>query len=51
MGRLWAKREKQIQAVIDNTVGLYGDLEGIAGQSMPQIEGLELDLLANEEEE
>ncbi len=50
MGRLWAKREKQIQAVIDNTVGLYGDLEGIAGQSMPQIEGLELDLLANEEE-
>ncbi len=50
MGRLWAKREKQIQAVIDNTVGLYGDLEGIAGQSMPQIEGLELELLANEEE-
>ena len=51
MQRIWAKREKQIQAVIENTVGLYGDLEGIAGQSMPQIEGLELDLLANEEEE
>ncbi len=51
MQRIWAKREKQIQAVIENTIGLYGDLEGIAGQSMPQIEGLELDLLANEEEE
>lgn len=50
MGRQWAKREKQIQAVIDNTVSLYSDLEGIAGQCMPQIEELELDLLANEEE-
>lgn len=46
----WAKREKQIQAVIDNTVGLYGDLEGIAGRAMPQIPGLELDLLAEEDE-
>ncbi len=49
--KTWSKREKQIQNVIDNTVGLYGDLEGIAGRAMPQIEGLELDLLANEEDE
>ena len=49
MNRMWAKRDKQINAVIENTVGLHGDLEGIAGQSMPQIEGLEIDLLANEE--
>lgn len=51
MQRIWARREKQIQGVIDNTVGLYGDLEGIAGRAMPQIDGLELDLLANEEEQ
>jgi len=51
MNRMWAKRDKQINAVIENTVGLHGDLEGIAGQSMPQIEGLEIDLLANEEKE
>ncbi len=50
MQRLWAKREKQIQGVIDNTVGLYGDLEGIAGRAMPQIDGLSIDLLALEEE-
>lgn len=49
MNRMWAKRDKQINAVIENTVGLHGDLEGIAGQSMPQIEGLEMDLLANDE--
>lgn len=49
MNRMWAKRDKQINTVIENTVGLHGDLEGIAGQSMPQIEGLEIDLLANEE--
>lgn len=50
MQRIWAKRDKQINAVIENTVGLHGDLEGIAGRAMPQIDGLELDLLANEEE-
>jgi len=49
MQRIWAKRDKQINAVIENTVGLHGDLEGIAGQSMPQIDGLELDLLANDD--
>lgn len=37
----WAKRDKQIEAVIANTVGMYGDLQGIAGKSMPEIEGLE----------
>lgn len=50
MSRMWARREKQIQAVIDNTVGLYGDLEGIAGRAMPQIAGLEIDLLADEDD-
>jgi hypothetical protein len=41
----WAKREKQIDGVIAATVGMYGDLEGIAGKAMPVIEGLDLPLL------
>ncbi len=31
MTRLWAKREEQLRAVMDATVGMYGDLQGIAG--------------------
>lgn len=45
MTRLWARREMQIQGVIESTVGLYGDLQGIAGTAMATIEGLELPLL------
>ena len=45
MSRLWAKREMQIQGVIESTVGMYGDLQGIAGSSLQEIEGLELPLL------
>jgi len=36
----WAKREKQIQKVISNTVGMYGDLSGLA--TMQPIKMLEL---------
>ena len=28
----WAKREEQIDRVMQSTVGMYGDLQGIAGQ-------------------
>ncbi|MER0216172.1 MAG: DUF2130 domain-containing protein [Nitrosomonas sp.] len=45
MTRLWAKREMQIQGVIESTVGMYGDLQGIAGRALPAIEGLELPML------
>ena len=48
MGRLWAKRETQIQAVIDSTVGMVGDLQAIAGKAMPEIPSLELPLLEND---
>lgn len=41
----WAKREAQINGVIEATHGMYGDLEGIAGQAMPEIDGFEPDLL------
>jgi hypothetical protein len=50
MTRLWAKRESQIQCVIESTVGMYGDLQGIAGKAFEEIEGLALPLLAAEAE-
>ena len=45
MMRLWAKREEQIRGVVESTAGLYGDLQGIAGRSLLEIEGLEMPLL------
>ncbi len=42
----WAKREEQIERVMQSTVGMYGDLQGIAGQTIQEIEGLELSALA-----
>lgn len=39
--RLWAKREAQIQGVIESTVGMYGDLQGIAGRAMQEIQALD----------
>lgn len=41
----WAKREEQIQRVMNSTVGMYGDLQGIAGKSLQEIEGLEFSAL------
>jgi len=37
----WAKREEQIDRVMQATVGMYGDLQGIAGKTLQEIEGLE----------
>jgi hypothetical protein len=38
----WAKREEQIERVMGGTIGMYGDLQGIAGKSLQEIEGLEM---------
>lgn len=45
MNRIWSKREGQIQSVIENTVGMYGDLQGIAGKALPEIPSLDMPLL------
>jgi hypothetical protein len=45
MNRVWAKREGQIQGVIDSTTGMWGDLQGIAGKALPEIASLETPLL------
>lgn len=38
----WSRDEKSIRLVIDNTIGMHGDLKGIIGSSLPQIKELEL---------
>lgn len=48
MTKIWAKREAQIRGVIESTAGLYGDLQGIAGKSFQDIEGLDFHLLEDQ---
>ncbi|MCQ8130792.1 DUF2130 domain-containing protein [Methylomonas rivi] len=45
----WAKRQAQIERVMNATVGMYGDLQGIAGKSLQEIEGLEIGMLGMDE--
>ncbi|WP_415407974.1 DUF2130 domain-containing protein [Sulfurovum sp. CS9] len=42
LGRIWKQREKQIQKVLDNTVGMYGAIRGIAGNAIGNVSALEL---------
>ncbi len=39
----WAHQEKAIRSVVDNTIGMYGDLQGITQKALPAIQALELD--------
>ena len=43
MERHWKQREKEIERVVKNTVGLYGDMQGIIGGQIPVIPALDLD--------
>ncbi len=45
----WAKREQQIERVMGATVGMYGDLQGIAGKSLQEIEGLAFEAIEMKE--
>ncbi|MFU8797566.1 MAG: DUF2130 domain-containing protein [Gammaproteobacteria bacterium] len=38
--KIWAEREKQIKKVMNNTIGMYGDLSGLV--TLPHIKTLEL---------
>jgi hypothetical protein len=46
----WSKREEQIERVMGATVGMWGDFQGIVGQSLHEIKGLEFDALDDEVE-
>jgi hypothetical protein len=49
MTRLWAKREEQLRGAIESTAGMYGDLQGIAGKTLQEIEGLNVPLVELED--
>jgi hypothetical protein len=40
--KAWAKREAQLDNVMTSTVGLFGDVQGIAGKAVSEIEGLDM---------
>lgn len=46
MQKQWSKREMQLLGVLQSTAGLHGDLQGIAGQALPEIASLEMPLLS-----
>jgi hypothetical protein len=43
MERIWKEREKQLERVLANTAGMYGEVRGILGSSVPAVPALELD--------
>ena len=45
LSRLWAKRQKQLNNLMTQTAGVYGDVQGIVGKSMPEVEGLTIPLI------
>jgi len=45
----WAKRDEQIERVMQATVGMYGDMQGIAGKTLQEIDGLEIKALDSSE--
>lgn len=42
MQTIWNRREKELERVVMNTSGLYGDLQGISGNALSPVEQLEL---------
>ena len=43
MQSIWKQREKQIDKVVQNTLGMYGAIRGIAGNAVQTIKALELE--------
>lgn len=46
----WAKDDKNIRQVMDNTFGMHGDFKGLMGSTLPTIKGLEVAELESGEE-
>src|SRR5262249_18340078 len=43
MERIWKQREKQIDRALTSTAGMYGELRGIVGATVPDVPALELE--------
>lgn len=50
MARIWKQREKQIDKVLENTIGMYGSIKGIAGNAIGNVQALELPYSDTEDE-
>ncbi len=51
VSKIWDKREKQLERVVMNIGGMQGDIEGVAGMTLPKVERLELPGGREEEED
>lgn len=51
MARIWKQREKQIDKVLENTIGMYGSIKGIAGNAIGDVKALELPYSVDDNEE
>jgi len=38
----WKKRQKQLDRALVSATGMYGDLQGIIGSSLSEIEGMDM---------
>ena len=45
MERSWACQAKQIERLTVAAAGMYGDLQGVIGSSLPQVDGLDMPML------
>ncbi|AKM81834.1 TPA: DUF2130 domain-containing protein [Candidatus Berkelbacteria bacterium] len=48
MNKIWSSRETQINRMMENTAKMYGEIQGIAGNQLPELEVLELESAAGE---
>ena len=46
MERLWREREKQLDRIMTHTAGMYGDMRGLIGTTLPEIPALTLESAA-----
>jgi hypothetical protein len=44
----WAKRQRRLELLMNGTAGMYGDLQGIVGRSLPELHGLSMPRLDDE---
>jgi hypothetical protein len=38
----WARRQRRLELLMTGTAGMYGDLQGIVGRSLPELQGLDM---------
>jgi len=38
----WAKRQRRLELLMNGTASMWGDLQGLAGRSMPELHGLQI---------